>query len=72
LVTFKLADLRVTLGITRAAIGGGLGLSEGYIERVRAKLEQFGEPWNTLEVVPAELGTNAGLVGAAAWAGRQE
>jgi N-acylmannosamine kinase len=68
LVAFKLADLRVTLGITRAAIGGGLGLSEGYIDRVRAQLEKFGEPWNTLEVVPAELGTNAGLVGVAAWA----
>ena len=68
LVAFKLADLRVTLGITRAAIGGGLGLSESYIERVKAHLEKFGEPWNTLEVVPAELGTNAGLVGAAAWA----
>jgi N-acylmannosamine kinase len=71
LVAFKLADLRVTLGITRAAIGGGLGLSEGYIERVKAQLERFGEPWNTLEVVPAELGTNAGLVGAAAWAEAQ-
>jgi N-acylmannosamine kinase len=71
LVAFKLADLRVTLGITRAAIGGGLGLSEGYIDRVRAQLEKFGEPWNTLEVVPAELGTNAGLVGAAAWAEAQ-
>ena len=68
LVAFKLADLRVTLGITRAAIGGGLGLSTGYIERIRTKLEQFGEPWNTLEVVPAKLDTNAGLVGAAAWA----
>jgi N-acylmannosamine kinase len=68
LVAFKLADLRVTLGITRAAIGGGLGLSTGYIERIKAQLERFGEPWNTLEVVPAELGTNAGLVGAAAWA----
>jgi N-acylmannosamine kinase len=71
LVAFKLADLRVTLGITRAAIGGGLGLSEGYIERVKTQLERFGEPWNTLEVVPAELGTNAGLVGAAAWAEAQ-
>jgi N-acylmannosamine kinase len=71
LVAFKLADLRVTLGITRAAIGGGLGLSEGYIDRVRAHLKKFGEPWNTLEVVPAELGTNAGLVGAAAWAEAQ-
>jgi N-acylmannosamine kinase len=72
LVAFKLADLRVTLGITRAAIGGGLGLSEGYIQRVKARLERFGEPWNTLEVVPAELGTNAGLVGAAAWAERKD
>jgi N-acylmannosamine kinase len=68
LIAFKLADLRVTLGITRAAIGGGLGLSTGYIQRVRAHLGRFGEPWNTLELVPAGLGTNAGLVGAAAWA----
>jgi N-acylmannosamine kinase len=68
LVAFKLADLRVTLGIERAAIGGGLGLSDGYLGRVRAVLDSLGEPWSRLEVVPAALGVDAGLVGAAAWA----
>ncbi len=70
LVAFKLADLRASLGIERAAIGGGLGLSGGYLERVRGVLDGLGEPWKALEVVPAALGVDAGLVGAAAWATR--
>jgi predicted NBD/HSP70 family sugar kinase len=70
LVAFKLADLRVSLGIERAALGGGLGLSDGYLGRVRAVLDGLGEPWSTLEIVPAALGVDAGLVGAAAWAAR--
>ena len=71
IVASKLADLRLTVGITRAAIGGGLGLAPTYLERVQAHLNHLGTPWNTLEIVPASLGVNAGLVGAAAWAGRQ-
>lgn len=69
-VAFKLADLRAALGIERAAIGGGLGLSQGYLRRVRDVLDGLGEPWSALEVVPAALGVDAGLVGAAAWATR--
>ncbi len=71
LVAFKLADLRAVLGIERAAIGGGLGLSHGYLARVRQVLDGLGEPWNALEIVPAALGVDAGLVGAAAWAARE-
>jgi N-acylmannosamine kinase len=71
LVAFKLADLRASLGIERAAIGGGLGLSDGYLGRVRAVLDSLGEPWKALEIVPAALGVDAGLVGAAAWAARE-
>lgn len=71
LVAFKLADLRAALGIERAAIGGGLGLSPGYIGRVRRVLHGLGEPWDGLEIVPAALGADAGLVGAAAWAARE-
>lgn len=70
LIAFKLADLRTILGIERAAVGGGLGLSAGYLDRVCRVLKELGEPWNALEVVPAALGTNAGLVGAADWAYR--
>ena len=72
LVARAAANLFVTLGITRVAIGGGLGLSADYLERMQATVQQLGEPWNALEVVRAELGVDAGLVGAAAWAAAQQ
>ncbi len=67
LIAAKLADLRVTVGITRAVIGGGLGLAPGYLERVKNNLEQLPELYH-LELVPAALGVDAGLIGAADWA----
>lgn len=67
LIAAKLADLRVTLGITRAVIGGGLGLAPGYLERLKNNLEKFGALYH-LELVPAALGVDAGLIGAADWA----
>jgi N-acylmannosamine kinase len=67
LIAHKLADLRVTLGITRAVIGGGLGLAPGYLERVKHHLERLGDLYR-LELVPAALGVDAGLIGAADWA----
>jgi len=69
LVADKLADLKVMLGLERAVIGGGLGLSTGYLERVRAALGRL-DPLYALEVLPAALGADAGLIGAAHWAGR--
>jgi N-acylmannosamine kinase len=60
-----LANLRAIIGIERAALGGGLGLASGYLERVQVHLLGFGLPWSKLEVVRAELGADAGLVGAA-------
>jgi N-acylmannosamine kinase len=62
-----LANLRVILGIERAAIGGGLGLAPSYLERVNQHLQRFGSPWASLVVVRAELGADAGLVGAAVY-----
>jgi N-acylmannosamine kinase len=70
LVAQALANLYVTLGVTRVAVGGGLGLSSGYLEQVGAELVKLGEPWNALEIVRAELGVDAGLIGAADWAAR--
>ena len=67
LIAAKIADLRVTLGITRAVIGGGLGLAPGYLERLKRNLEKLGELYQ-LELVPATLGVDAGLIGAADWA----
>lgn len=72
LVARAAANLFVSLGITRVAIGGGLGLSTGYLERVQSTIQQLGEPWDALEVVRAQLGVDAGLVGAAAWAAAQQ
>jgi N-acylmannosamine kinase len=67
LIAAKLADLRVTLGISRAVIGGGLGLASGYLERLKNNLEKLGALYH-LELVPAALGVDAGLIGAADWA----
>ena len=72
LVARAAANLFVSLGITRVAIGGGLGLSAGYLERVQSTIRQLGEPWDALEVVRAELGVDAGLVGAATWAAARQ
>jgi N-acylmannosamine kinase len=70
LIAVTLANLYVTLGVTRVAVGGGLGLAAGYLERVQRALRSFGEPWDALEVVRAQLGVDAGLIGAANWASR--
>jgi N-acylmannosamine kinase len=67
LIATKLADLRVILGITRVVIGGGLGLAPGYLERIRHNLQKLGALYQ-LELVPAALGVDAGLIGAADWA----
>lgn len=60
----KLEDLRVVLRLERAILGGGLGLAEGY----RARVQKWVNP--ALAVVAAQLGADAGLVGAAEWAER--
>ncbi|MEY4529829.1 MAG: N-acetylmannosamine kinase [Deinococcota bacterium] len=62
-----LANLRAILGTDKAAIGGGLGLAPTYLERVQKHLQRFGSPWASLEVTRAELGADAGLVGAAVY-----
>jgi N-acylmannosamine kinase len=67
LIAHKLADLRVILGITRAVIGGGLGLAPGYLERIKHNLKELPSLYQ-LELVPAALGVDAGLIGAADWA----
>jgi N-acylmannosamine kinase len=70
LIAVTLGNLYVTLGVTRVAVGGGLGLSPGYLERVQRRVKALGEPWDALEVVKAALGVDAGLIGAADWAVR--
>ncbi|GMA16490.1 ROK family protein [Deinococcus metallilatus] len=69
LIAWKIADVAALLGVTRVALGGSVGLREGYLARVRASLGRFPERYRP-QVVHAELGADAGLIGAALWAGR--
>ncbi|GHF57415.1 N-acylmannosamine kinase [Deinococcus metalli] len=69
LIAWKSADVAALLGITRVALGGSVGLRSGYLDRVRMALEHF-PPRYRPEIVHAELGADAGLIGAALWAGR--
>ncbi|ACO46306.1 ROK family protein [Deinococcus deserti] len=69
LLAWKLADVAALLGITRVALGGSVGLRSGYLDRVRASLSHFPERYQP-EVVHARQGADAGLLGAALWAGQ--
>lgn len=59
-----LVDLRWLVDPARVAIGGSVGLAPGYLARLRDALALRG-PENPLSVVAAELGGDAGLLGAA-------
>jgi predicted NBD/HSP70 family sugar kinase len=64
-----LADLTAILGLDRAILGGSIGLSPGYLDRVRGALSQ--EPaLFRVPVAPAALGADAPLLGALAQTGQ--
>jgi predicted NBD/HSP70 family sugar kinase len=64
-VAALIADLRAILGLDRAILGGSIGLSDGYLHRVRSALH--GEPpLFRVPLVTAELGPDAPLFGALA------
>src|SRR6185312_4466098 len=63
-VAGKLADLAVMLGIQCVAVGGGLGLRPGYLERLREEMAKFRAIYQC-ELVRAEMGHDAGIHGAA-------
>ncbi|WP_293913616.1 ROK family protein [Deinococcus sp.] len=69
LIAWKVADIAALLGVQRVALGGSVGLRSGYLARVRASLAVFPERYQP-EIVHAELGADAGLIGAGLWAGR--
>ncbi|MED5618136.1 ROK family protein [Ideonella sp. BN130291] len=70
LLAHKLADLSVMLGIQRTALGGGLGLRPGYLPRLRQEFHRLPALYQH-EIIPATLGADAGLYGAAALAWQQ-
>ncbi len=59
--------MRVLLDPEVVVLGGGVGLNPGFQAALASELELLPEAVRP-QVVPAELGAAAGLVGAAAWA----
>ena len=66
-LAWKCADVAALLGVTRVALGGSVGLRPEYLEDVRAALALFPERFRPV-LVAAQLGADAGLIGAALWA----
>ncbi len=64
-VAKKLADLVVMLGVEKVAIGGGLGLRPGYLQRLNDEMRKFPRIYHCT-LVAASLGHDAGLCGVAA------
>ena len=60
----KLADLAVMLGIQRVALGGSVGLRSGYLQRLRQEMASYPGIYQ-IDIVAAQLGHDAGLVGVA-------
>ncbi len=62
-VAALIADLTTILGLDRVAIGGSIGLAEGYRSRVLRHLEDEPALFRT-DIVPAILGHDSALIGA--------
>ena len=60
-------NIQLAVDPARIVVGGGIGLAPGYLGRVTAALEGT-DPAVTPRLVPATLGTQAGVIGAAALA----
>lgn len=61
-----IADLKINLDIQRIALGGSVGLAEGYLDCVKKFLAQMPEIYSP-EIVLAKYAQDAGLIGAAWW-----
>lgn len=71
-IGYAAANVCVSIGPRRIVIGGGVGQAgDLLLEPIRRTLKErvFVMPVDQVEVVPAELGTDAGIIGMAAWAG---
>lgn len=61
------ADLVIGMDIQKVVIGGSVGLAEGYLPLVQTYLQQMPEVYRGA-IESAQLGQDAGLIGAASWA----
>lgn len=66
-----IADLKINLDIQCVALGGSVGLAEGYLARVKAFLGQMPDIYCP-DIVLAHYAQDAGLIGAAWWAENQQ
>ncbi|WDR07253.1 putative N-acetylmannosamine-6-phosphate 2-epimerase [Devosia rhodophyticola] len=57
-------DIQLTLDPQRIVVGGGIGLADGYLDRVRAALPDLG-PRCKPQIVSARCGRHAGAIGVA-------
>ncbi|WDR03019.1 ROK family protein [Devosia algicola] len=57
-------DIQLTLDPRRIVIGGGIGMADGFIDRIRAALPDLG-PRCRPQIVPAKCGRHAGAIGVA-------
>lgn len=62
-----IADLAIGLDIERIALGGSVGLAQGYLDTVQKFLNQMPEIYRP-QIVRAHYAQDAGLIGAAWWA----
>ncbi|MBV6539992.1 N-acetylmannosamine kinase [Ursidibacter maritimus] len=69
-IAHLIADLKINLDIQRIALGGSVGLAEGYLARVEYFLSQMPEIYRP-NIVLAHYAQDAGLIGAAWWAENQ-
>ena len=68
-VALLCADIQLMFDPKRIVIGGGIGLAEGYLDRVRRQLPHV-SPRLQPELVAASLGAHAGVIGVADLASR--
>ena len=63
-------DIQMMLDPKRIVIGGGIGLAKGYLDQLREQLADI-DPRLKPVLVPAKLGSHAGIVGVASLAGER-
>jgi len=57
-------NIQLAIDPPRIVIGGGIGLADGFIDRVRALMTPLG-PVPSVSICRAELGVHAGILGVA-------
>ncbi|OOF84272.1 N-acetylmannosamine kinase [Rodentibacter ratti] len=60
------ADLKISMDMQKIAIGGSVGLAEGYLPLIQQFLNEMPEVYHC-DLILAQFGQDAGLVGAAYW-----